>query len=129
MVHACVLEQHLQLTARRMAAVAVPSMSLGASQSAAALTNDFPPVAFVYQHLHDSIRAELAQLSSEVQGIEAVLRTGEDVIERLVDLRKRYQMLVQVNRYHSSVEDEVRREGRPNSVLLHHHMVACPCLE
>lgn len=91
-----------------MAAVVVPSMSLGASQSAASATNEFPPVAFVYEHLHDSIRAELAQLSSEVQSIERVLQSGEDVTARLVGLRERYNMLVQVNRYHSSVEDEVR---------------------
>jgi hypothetical protein len=90
-----------------MAAVAVPSMSLGASQSAASLENDFPPASFVYKHLHDSIRADLAQLSAEVQAIEAMLHTGKDVTERLVGLQKRYQMLVQVNRYHSCVEDEV----------------------
>lgn len=61
----------------------------------------------MYKNLHDSIREELAQLSAEVQVIEGTLST-EDVTDRLVGLRKRYQMLVQVNRYHSSVEDEVR---------------------
>lgn len=94
-----------------MTAVVVPSMNLrGESQSPT--SRDFPPINFVYKHLHDSIREELAQLSSEVQAIEGILHT-EDVTERLVGLRKRYQMLVQVNRYHSSVEDEVRTAHRP----------------
>ena len=90
-----------------MAAVVVPSMSLiGEASPSAATPSNFPPINFVYKHLHDSIREELAQLSSDVQAIECTLQS-EDVTDSLVSLRKRYQMLVQVNRYHSSVEDEV----------------------
>jgi hypothetical protein len=91
-----------------MAAVVIPHMNVVAdgTPTGECRSAEFPPINFVYKNLHDNIREELAQLSAEVQVIEGTLRT-EDVTGRLVSLRKRYQMLVQVNRYHSSVEDEV----------------------
>lgn len=71
-----------------------------------AVTDKHPPIRCLYLHLHESIRAELAQLNAEVHLIEKNL-SGQDVTSGLVQLRDRYQLLVQVNRYHASVEDEV----------------------
>lgn len=65
-----------------------------------------PPIRCLYLHLHESIRAELLQLNAAVHQIEKSLSTT-DVTENLLQLRERYQLLVQVNRYHASVEDEV----------------------
>ena len=67
----------------------------------------FPPINFVYRHLHDALRGELDRLADLVHSIEQRAGT-EDVTQSLHVLRERYHLLVQVNRYHSSVEDEVR---------------------
>ena len=66
----------------------------------------YPPINFVYQHLHDALRRELDSLSATVRDIESRLG-NQDVLADLHQLQDRYHLLVQVNRYHSSVEDEV----------------------
>lgn len=67
-----------------------------------------PPIRCLYLHLHESIRAELSQLNAAVHQIEKNL-SRSDVTNSLLQLRERYQLLMQVNRYHASVEDEVWR--------------------
>ena len=74
--------------------------------SAAAPARAFPPINFIYGHFHNSIRAELGLLAERVRSLEA---PGEGVGEMLADLRERYKFLEQVYKYHSTVEDEVRR--------------------
>lgn len=103
-----------------------------------------PPIRCLYLHLHESIRAELSQLNAAVHQIEKSLSTS-DVTGRLLQLRDRYQLLVQVNRYHASVEDEVRRgpvalsrdeayEGHANYTnenahMMFHLQIVYPALE
>ena len=69
-------------------------------------SESFPPINFVYQHLHNALRGELQRLAELVHSIEARVE-AQDVSEDLQTLHDRYHLLVQVNRYHSSVEDEV----------------------
>lgn len=64
------------------------------------------PIHFLYGHLHNSIRAELDNLSNWVLALEA--DNEEDLQQRLQHLKERYHFLEQVYKYHSSVEDEVR---------------------
>jgi hypothetical protein len=66
----------------------------------------FPPINFVYRHLHDALRGELDRLTEIVHSLEEC-SGPDDVTKNLHLLRERYHLLVQVNRYHSSVEDEV----------------------
>lgn len=79
----------------------------GPDGTAPASTMRYPPINFVYRHLHDSIRTELASVSELVLALEEDVNS-EDVLQQLKVLESRYQMLEQINRYHSSVEDEVR---------------------
>jgi hypothetical protein len=83
----------------------------------------FAPLRFLYTHLHDAIRSELDALSAAVLELEASRRAGTvgdegnsgahvedgDLEARLLRLQDRYRFLEQVYKYHSSVEDEVRR--------------------
>lgn len=72
------------------------------------------PIHFLYGHLHDSIRTELDNLSNWVLALEA--DNEQDLQQRLQHLKERYHFLEQVYKYHSSVEDEVRR-GRFQGLL------------
>jgi hypothetical protein len=72
----------------------------------------YPPINFVYRHLHDALRGELDRITELVHAIEQRLES-DDVTKDLHVLRARYHLLVQVNRYHSSVEDEVRCTANP----------------
>lgn len=66
------------------------------------------PCNFFYLHLHDAIRAELLVLEAAVKEL---LREEqpEGLNEGLAALQERYIFLVHIYKYHSSVEDEVRR--------------------
>jgi zinc finger-like protein len=65
----------------------------------------YPPINLIYQHFHNSIRAELDALSELAKGLDGA--AGAPLQELLQSLRVRYQFMEQVYRYHSSVEDEV----------------------
>lgn len=65
-----------------------------------------PPVLFLYNHLHDAIRAELDALSSTVLSLDSC--SEGEVEQVLLRLKERYRFLEQVYKYHSAVEDEVR---------------------
>ena len=70
------------------------------------------PLLFFYTHLHDAIRAELDALSEAMLRLEGGAqgpRAPEQIAKDLGHLRARYRFLEQVYKYHSSVEDEVRR--------------------
>lgn len=66
----------------------------------------YPPINIIYQHFHDSIRAELGRLAGLACDLERA--TGSEVEVVLRALKERYQFMEQVYRYHSSVEDEVQ---------------------
>ncbi|GBF95645.1 hypothetical protein Rsub_08627 [Raphidocelis subcapitata] len=66
-----------------------------------------PPVLFLYNHLHDAIRAELDALSSSVLALDASGGGDAGVEAALLRLKARYRFLEQVYKYHSAVEDEV----------------------
>ena len=70
-----------------------------------------PPINFFYSHFHDSIRNELEALSSSVLALASAAQ--EDIHDSLSALKHRYRFLEQVYKYHSSVEDEVRRNHLP----------------
>jgi hypothetical protein len=72
--------------------------------------NSFPPINFVYRHLHDALRLELKRLADLVHSIEQRI-VSKSVDRDLSVLYDEYHLLVQVNRCHSSVEDEVRCRG------------------
>mgnify|MGYP006287899773 CR=1 FL=1 len=74
----------------------------------------FPPIDFFYRHFHNSIRDELATLAGWAKGLDATAPEAE-VNPKLQDLRSRYKFLEQVYKYHSNVEDEVRRWPRAGS--------------
>lgn len=96
------------------------------------------PIRCLYLHLHNSIRAELEQLNAEVHLLEKNLVTNDSTAS-LLQLRERYQLLVQVNRYHASVEDEVcfrstyrfrfHTQLREKVISLHHHHVNGRCAD
>jgi len=69
----------------------------------------FPPINYIYTHLHDSIRSELDTLASAVLDLQqaGTASSGTGLSEGLRALRERYRFLEQVYKYHSSVEDEV----------------------
>jgi len=74
-----------------------------------ATSTSSPPVLFLYNHLHDAIRAELDALSSTVRTLDS---SSEGEVEQvLLRLKARYRFLEQVYKYHSAVEDEVRLAG------------------
>lgn len=77
--------------------------------------HSFPPINFVYRHLHDALRRELKRLAELVHRIEQRI-VSESVVSDLSELYDQYHLLVQVNRCHSSVEDEVRyrQPGQPS---------------
>eukprot|EP00192_Tetraselmis_astigmatica_P000948 CAMPEP_0117679692 /NCGR_PEP_ID=MMETSP0804-20121206/17947_1 /TAXON_ID=1074897 /ORGANISM="Tetraselmis astigmatica, Strain CCMP880" /LENGTH=1249 /DNA_ID=CAMNT_0005489125 /DNA_START=485 /DNA_END=4234 /DNA_ORIENTATION=- len=65
----------------------------------------YPPINIIYQHFHDSIRAELSSLAELAKELEHASEV--ELIEVLQALKQRYKFMEQVYRYHSSVEDEV----------------------
>lgn len=101
-----------------------------AGQAAAAGPAGDEPARVLYQHLHDAIRGELAALVAGVAGLEG----GADGSNKeccagtttaappappaltpaaaLASVRARCRFLARVYKYHSAVEDEVRREGK-----------------
>lgn len=78
------------------------------------LEQQYPPINFVYKHLHDSIRNELESIAKLVASLEEDVQR-EDVVQQLETIQSRYQLLEQINRYHSCVEDEVRRSRSSRS--------------
>lgn len=75
----------------------------------------YPPINFIYAHFHNAIRAELDALAALVRSLEA---PGDAGIEgRLQELKDSYRFLEQVYKYHSAVEDEVRRCGSGGALL------------
>lgn len=80
------------------------------------------PINFFYSHFHDSIKAELDSLAALVgalldpgpppAGGSLLGDRSHDLGAKLGSLRDRYRFLEQVYKYHSSVEDEVRRRPR-----------------
>jgi hypothetical protein len=88
--------------------MAAPGVRDAATAEAASAGPPYAPINFVYRHLHDAIRAELDRLTTLVADVESRAREP-DVLRALHVLRERYHLLVQVNRCHSSVEDEARR--------------------
>ena len=64
-----------------------------------------PPIKVFYYHYHNSIRAELADLSAAVTALEDA--PSSNAAESLVSLKRRVAFLYQVYSIHSSVEDEV----------------------
>lgn len=75
------------------------------------------PCNFFYLHLHDAIRAELLVLEAAVK--ELLREEQPDGLnEGLAALQERYIFLVQIFKYHSSVEDEVRRVLETRALLL-----------
>jgi len=77
----------------------------GAATVAAPARTYCAPINLIYQHFHNSIRAELDALSELARGLDGAAGTGLEHL--LQSLRSRYQFMEQVYRYHSSVEDEV----------------------
>ena len=65
----------------------------------------YAPINVIYQHFHNSIRAELRSLAELAHDLETA--TGGELDKVLHILRERYRFMEQVYRYHSSVEDEV----------------------
>jgi hypothetical protein len=95
-----------------MVALAMPECdgrTLPTKAGASSSSSSPAPVLFLYNHLHDAIRAELDALSSTVLSLDAC-GEGEEV-DALLRLKERYRFLEQVYKYHSAVEDEVRRSG------------------
>ncbi|KIY98471.1 hypothetical protein MNEG_9490 [Monoraphidium neglectum] len=91
-----------------MVALAMPECdgrTLPTKAGASSSSSSPAPVLFLYNHLHDAIRAELDALSSTVLSLDAC-GEGEEV-DALLRLKERYRFLEQVYKYHSAVEDEV----------------------
>jgi hypothetical protein len=79
---------------------------LPGKESGATTSSSPPPVLFLYNHLHDAIRAELDALSSTVLALDSASEADEEE-QLLLRLKARYRFLEQVYKYHSAVEDEV----------------------
>lgn len=95
----------------------------GAATVAAPARTYCAPINLIYQHFHNSIRAELDALSELARGLDGAAGTGLEHL--LQSLRSRYQFMEQVYRYHSSVEDEVPALSLPllslpSSLILPH---------
>jgi hypothetical protein len=86
----------------------------------AAATGPLAPARFLYQHLHDAIRSELAALVDGVATLEgdgagagatAGAPPPPSPGAALAAVRARCRFLARVYKYHSAVEDEVRGKG------------------
>jgi len=77
-----------------------------AAPAAAGGEAEYPPINFVYKHLHDAMRAELESIAALMASLEASAQE-EAVVQQLETIQARFQLLGQINRYHSCVEDEV----------------------
>ena len=112
------------LPARPPAAAGPPSPTPADPAAAGPLA----PARFLYQHLHDAIRGELAALVAGVAALEAGGGGGPPAADgsgppaaagpeaspgaALAAVRAQCRFLARVYKYHSAVEDEVRGEER-----------------
>ena len=80
-----------------------------------------PPIHYIYTHLHNSIRSELASVGEAVARLQQAAEDPQDLGLRLAALQDKYRFLSQVYMYHSSVEDEASvGEAQPRRSLPPH---------
>ena len=75
------------------------------AEAASPLPASHPPIKVFYYHYHNSIRAELDDLSAAVAALEDT--SARDASQGLTDVKRRVAFLDRVYSIHSSVEDEV----------------------
>lgn len=68
--------------------------------------DEFVPIRFVYQYLHNAIKKELAMLAEALERLES--RDDDPGGHALGELLEQYSFLQQIYKCHSRVEDEVR---------------------
>lgn len=92
------------------------------AEAASPLPASHPPIKVFYYHYHNSIRAELDDLSAAVAALEDT--SAIDASEGLSDVKRRVAFLDRVYSIHSSVEDEVSCRKSVKSCLTAEAVIA-----